>query len=128
MPFLCLKKTNSDGRTRTDMKLPPRDFRHTTAFAATLMFVRWTLSLPYSSLNLGRSRQVSAPSLLFIRLGSGFPSALPVKASLNLTPSTQRFPICALNYISPLRIPFRHIAVILKSILCFHHSSPVHKI
>ena len=58
---------------------------------------------------LGVSCLVSAPSSVFRRLGSRLPSALPVKASLNLRHSTSLFSERALKLcLSPSCLPFHH--------------------
>ncbi len=57
--------------------------------------------------SLGVSCLVSAPSSIG-RLGSRLPSALPVKASLNLRHSTSLLSERALKSLSPSCLPFHH--------------------
>ena len=85
--------SGAGGRTRTGMGLPPTDFLTTSAFAAALAFVVWTIPSPCPGLGLGAARLVSTPSG-FRRLGSG----LPAKASPNLSSSTHRISPMALKF------------------------------
>ena len=106
--FLCLGRDSNPYSP-----FGPRDFLTAMTFVTGYA----VCSLDYSftvDFSLGVSCLVSAPSF-FQRLGSRLPSALPVKASLNLRHSTSLLSERALNLalytralLSPSCLPFHH--------------------
>ena len=82
-------------------------FRHRTGRQRPRSVCSPDYSFTVDSSSLGVSCLVSAPSSIG-RLGSRLPSALPVKASLNLRHSTSLFSERALKCLSPSCLPFHH--------------------